>query len=81
MGSNKNKQQNKVTKIACVNKILDATPCLFFLEKNGGKIVGSVSSKLNYLVVGEDAGSKLDKAKKLNSVSVISEAEFLKMLK
>jgi len=51
------------------------------VEKNGGKIVGSVSSKLNYLVVGEDAGSKLDKAKKLNSVRIISEAEFLKMVK
>lgn len=51
------------------------------VEQNGGKIVGSVSSKLNYLVVGEDAGSKLDKAKKLNSVRIISEAEFLKMVK
>ena len=51
------------------------------VEKNGGKIVGSVSSKLNYLVVGEDAGSKLDKAKKLNSVRIITEAEFLKMVK
>ena len=40
-----------------------------------------MSSKLNYLVVGEDAGSKLDKAKKLNSVRIISEAEFLKMVK
>ena len=51
------------------------------VEKNGGKIVGSVSSKLNYLVVGEDARSKLDKAKKLNSVRIITEAESLKMVK
>ncbi len=50
------------------------------VEKNGGKIVGSVSSKLNYLVVGEDAGSKLEKAKKINTVKIISEAEFIKML-
>ena len=50
------------------------------VEKNGGKITGSVSSKLNYLVVGEDAGSKLEKARKINSVKIISEAEFLKML-
>jgi DNA ligase (NAD+) len=50
------------------------------VEKNGGKILGAVSSKLNYLVVGEDAGSKLEKAKKINSVKIISEAEFLKML-
>jgi len=50
------------------------------VEQNGGKILGGVSSKLNYLVVGEDAGSKLEKAKKINSVKIISEAEFLKML-
>ena len=50
------------------------------VEKNGGQIVGGVSAKLNYLVVGEDAGSKLDKAKKLNTVKIISEDEFLKMV-
>jgi DNA ligase (NAD+) len=49
-------------------------------EANGGKIVGGVSSKLNYLVVGEDAGSKLEKAKKINSVKIISEADFIKMV-
>lgn len=49
------------------------------VEENGGQIVSGVSAKLNYLVVGEDAGSKLDKAKKLNSVKIISEDEFLKM--
>ena len=41
------------------------------IEKNGGKILGSVSSKLNYLVVGDDPGSKLDKAQSLG-VTVIS---------
>lgn len=51
------------------------------VEENGGKLTGSVSSKLNYLVVGEDAGSKLEKAKKINTIKIISEAEFLKMLK
>ncbi|HMG69094.1 MAG TPA: helix-hairpin-helix domain-containing protein, partial [Chitinophagaceae bacterium] len=50
------------------------------VEKNGGKILGGVSSKLNYLVVGADAGSKLEKAKKMNTVKIISEEEFLKML-
>ena len=49
------------------------------VEKNGGKLLGSVSSKLNYLVVGEDAGSKLDKAKKINSIKILREEEFLKM--
>ncbi len=50
------------------------------VEENGGQILGSVSAKLNYLVVGEDAGSKLDKAKKLNTVKIISEEEFLKII-
>jgi DNA ligase (NAD+) len=51
------------------------------VEENGGKILGGVSSKLNYLVVGEDAGSKLEKAKKIPSVRVISEDEFIKMIR
>ncbi len=50
------------------------------VEANGGKILGSVSAKLNYLVVGEDAGSKLEKAKKINTVKIISEDEFLGMV-
>ncbi|HYK57379.1 MAG TPA: BRCT domain-containing protein, partial [Flavisolibacter sp.] len=50
------------------------------VEKNGGKIVSGVSSKLNYLVVGEDAGSKLEKAKKITSIKIISEAQFIKMV-
>jgi DNA ligase (NAD+) len=50
------------------------------VEKNGGKIVGGVSSKLNYLVVGEDAGSKLEKAKKINTVKIISEDQFLQLI-
>jgi DNA ligase (NAD+) len=49
-------------------------------EENGGQILSGVSTKLNYLVVGEDAGSKLEKAKKINSVKIISEAEFLQMI-
>jgi DNA ligase (NAD+) len=50
------------------------------VEKNGGSIVTGVSSKLNYLVVGEDAGSKLEKAKKITSIKIISEDQFLKMV-
>ncbi|MBI5858002.1 MAG: NAD-dependent DNA ligase LigA [Sphingobacteriales bacterium] len=50
------------------------------VEENGGQVLSGVSAKLNYLVVGEDAGSKLDKAKKLNTVKIISEEEFLKMI-
>jgi DNA ligase (NAD+) len=50
------------------------------VEKNGGKILGGVSSKLNYLIAGEDAGSKLEKARKIPAIKIISEEEFLKML-
>jgi DNA ligase (NAD+) len=50
------------------------------VEKNGGKILSGVSSKLNYLVVGEDAGSKQEKAKKITSIKIISEEDFIKML-
>lgn len=50
------------------------------VEEKGGSILSGVSSKLNYLIVGEDAGSKLDKAKKLGSVTILSEEEFLGMI-
>jgi DNA ligase (NAD+) len=49
-------------------------------EAQGGIIVSGVSAKLNYLVVGEDAGSKLEKAKKINTIKIISEDEFIKLI-
>ena len=51
------------------------------VENRGGHILGGVSSKLNYLVVGEDAGSKLEKAKKIASIKIITEAEFIDLIK
>jgi DNA ligase (NAD+) len=50
------------------------------IEQNGGSISGSVNKKLNYLIVGEDAGSKLEKAQKLGTVMIISESGFEQML-
>jgi DNA ligase (NAD+) len=50
------------------------------VERNGGKLLSGVSSKLNYLVVGEDAGSKLEKAKKITSIHILTEDEFIKMI-
>lgn len=47
-------------------------------EKAGAKNISAVSSKLNILVVGENAGSKLDKAKALGTVTIWTEDEFLK---
>ncbi len=45
----------------------------------GGNVTGSVSKNTDFLLAGEEAGSKLDKAKELG-VKIISEAEFLKLL-
>ncbi len=48
-------------------------------EKAGGKLLSGVSSKLNYLVVGDDAGSKLEKAKKIPTIRILTEEEFLNL--
>jgi DNA ligase (NAD+) len=49
------------------------------IELAGGKVSGSVSKKTDYVVAGEEAGSKLDKARELD-VAVLDEARFLEML-
>lgn len=49
------------------------------IKEHGGKVSGSVSKKTSYVVAGEDAGSKLQKARDLG-VTVIDEAALLKML-
>ncbi len=48
--------------------------------QHGGKILGSVSKQLNYLIVGENPGSKLDKATKAGTITIIDEAGLLAML-
>ncbi|ADD69068.1 DNA ligase, NAD-dependent [Denitrovibrio acetiphilus DSM 12809] len=50
------------------------------IESNGGKVLSAVSGKLDYLLVGENAGSKLEKAQKLG-VAIIDESGLTKMLK
>ena len=49
------------------------------IEKFGGKVSGSVSKKTNYVLAGEEAGSKLTKAQELG-INIISEQEFIKMI-
>jgi DNA ligase (NAD+) len=50
------------------------------IEQNGGKILSSISAKLNYLVAGDNMGpSKLEKAQKLN-IPIISDVELMEMI-
>jgi DNA ligase (NAD+) len=49
------------------------------LQALGAKVTGSVSAKTDYVVAGDEPGSKLDKAHSLN-VSVLDEGQFLKLL-
>lgn len=50
------------------------------IETHGGTVTSSVSKKTDYVVVGSDAGSKLDKARKLN-ITTLNEKDFLNMVK
>lgn len=50
------------------------------IESYGGKTAGSVSSKTDYVVAGENAGSKLDKAKSLG-IKIINENQLFEMIK
>lgn len=49
------------------------------IEKLGGKNLSAVSKNLDYLIIGEKAGSKLKKAKELGTVKILTEDEFLKI--
>ena len=52
-----------------------------FIEKHGGKNVGSISSKTSFILAGDNMGpSKLEKAQKLG-IAMVSEEEFLEMIK
>jgi DNA ligase (NAD+) len=59
---------------------LDREKAQAMVRENGGDVSSSVSKKTTYVVAGDEAGSKLDKAKELG-VQIISEEEFLKLIK
>lgn len=50
------------------------------VESLGGRVLSGVSSKLQYLVAGEEAGSKLEKARKLGTVRILTESGFLDLI-
>jgi DNA ligase (NAD+) len=50
-----------------------------YIENNGGKVVGSVSNNTNFVLVGENPGSKADKAQELK-INIINETDLLKMV-
>ena len=50
------------------------------VEERGGQVVSAVSSQLDFLVAGDDPGSKLDKATSLG-IRILGEDEFMKMIK
>lgn len=50
------------------------------VEKYGGKNISAVSKNLNYLVVGEKAGSKLKKAQDIGTIEILDEQQFLDLL-
>ena len=50
------------------------------VEKHGGRNISAVSKNLNYLVVGQKAGSKLKKAQDIGSITILDEQQFLDMI-
>ena len=80
------KKRERGTKLAGKTFVLTGTLTKYtrdqakkMIEDAGGRVSGSVSKKTDYVVAGNDAGSKLDKAKELG-VSVIEEKEMEKLL-
>lgn len=79
---------------AVVNNILENKTFLFtgklslftrdaaeeMVEKHGGKNISAVSKNLNYLVVGEKAGSKLKKAQDIGTITILDEQQFLDLI-
>ena len=49
------------------------------IEKLGGKNLSAVSKNLDYLIVGEKAGSKLKKAQEISSIKILTEEEFIEL--
>jgi len=82
----KGTKKERGTKLAGKTFVLTGTLAYYsreeakkMIEGAGGKVTGSVSKKTDYLVAGEDAGSKLDKAKELG-IAIIDEQEMQRLV-
>jgi DNA ligase (NAD+) len=76
----KNQKLSGISFVFTGSMNIDRTEAQSIVRKLGGEVSSSVSKNTNYVVAGNEAGSKLDKAKKLN-IKIINEQEFLKMVK
>ena len=87
MAISKDKQENRTDKLKGLSIIISGTfqklsrdKIKELIEQNGGKNVGSISKKTNYLIAGDKIGpSKLEKANKLQ-IPIITEEDFLNMI-
>jgi DNA ligase (NAD+) len=77
---NSGKLANKILVITGTLPTLKRSEAQKLIESAGGKVNSSISSKIDYVVVGEDAGSKLEKAQKLQ-LKIITESELLTIIK
>lgn len=75
-----NRFDNKTFVLTGSLESLTRTQASNIIEKLGGKTSGAVSKKTDYVLAGEDAGSKLTKAQSLG-IAIISEKEFKEMIK
>ncbi|MBE6749719.1 MAG: NAD-dependent DNA ligase LigA [Ruminococcaceae bacterium] len=75
-----NRLQGKIFVLTGTLPTLKRNEASELIEKFGGKTSSSVSRKTDFVLAGEDAGSKLEKAKALD-VKIIDETEFLEMIK
>ena len=75
-----NKLEGAAVVVSGVFKIHSRNEYKAMIEQNGGRNVGSISSKTTYVLAGENMGpAKLEKAQKLG-ITIISEEEFLQLL-
>jgi DNA ligase (NAD+) len=78
-GSGMGKLAGKTLVLTGTFPTLSRSDATRMIEEQGGKVSSSVSKKTHYVVAGEDAGSKLEKARELG-VTVLDEAQLLGMI-